>query len=346
MDTIMQAMRFPEPGCAKIVEVPVPAVGAGEVLVRVRAAGICASDVAAFQGKHNVRRPPVITGHELAGEVAAVGSAATGWAIGDRVAVEPHIGCGACAYCRRGQYHECPEKRFVGVGNWIGAFAEYVVAAGCMCHRMPPDMTYEEGAALEPFCVGLHAVRRAQPQMGDRIAILGGGTIGLMTLLAAGLTGPDQVIVSEPSAAKRGVASTCGATATIDPRSQDVVEEIQRATDGLGADLVFVAVSVPEVLRQGLDACRRIGKLVIVASFFDETAINARQVQVRERTLIGTSMYTADDYRLAISLWKTGRLDLRPLLSERIGLSDAPAAVADLARGGRPDAVKIVIDFP
>jgi threonine dehydrogenase-like Zn-dependent dehydrogenase len=238
----MKAMFFPEPHRAEIVERPVPAPGRGEVLVRVRAAGICASDVAAFQGKHNVRRPPVITGHELAGEVAAVGPGATDWEVGDRVAVEPHMGCGVCAYCRRGQYHECPEKRFVGVGDWIGAFAEYVVAADCMCHRMPADMTYDEGATLEPFCVGLHAVRRAQPQMGDRIAILGGGTIGLMTLLAAGLTGPDQVIVSEPSAAKRGVASTCGATATIDPRSQDVVEEIQRVTDGLGADLVFVEI--------------------------------------------------------------------------------------------------------
>jgi L-iditol 2-dehydrogenase len=182
--------------------------------------------------------------------------------------------------------------------------------------------------------------------MGDRIAILGGGTIGLMTLLAAGFTGPAQIIVSEPSASKRAMASVCCANVTVDPRSQDVVAEVQRATNGLGADLVFVAVSVPEVLRQGLDACRRIGKLVVVASFFDETAINARQIQVRERTIIGTSMYTGEDYRLAISLWNAGRLDLRPLISDRIGLSDAPAAIADLARGSRPDAVKIVIGFP
>jgi L-iditol 2-dehydrogenase len=342
----MKAMFFPEPHRAEIVERSVPIPGRGEVLVRVRAAGICASDVAAFQGKHNVRRPPVITGHELAGEIAEVGPGATGWAVGERVAVEPHLGCGACAYCRRGQYHECPEKRFVGVGDWIGAFAEYVVAAGGMCHRMPANMPYDEGAALEPFCVGLHAVRRAQPQMGEQIAILGGGTIGLMTLLAAGLTGPNQILLSEPSAVKRSLASRCGAGVTIDPRSQDVVEEIRRATDGLGADLVFVAVSAPEVLRQGLEACRRIGKLVIVASFFDETAVNARQIQVRERTILGTSMYTAEDYRLAISLWGAGRVDLRPLISDRIGLAEAPAAVAELARNRRPDAVKIVIEFP
>jgi threonine dehydrogenase-like Zn-dependent dehydrogenase len=114
----------------------------------------------------------------------------------------------------------------------------------------------------------------------------------------------------------------------------------------LGADVVFVAVSVPEVLRQGLEVCRRIGKLVIVASFFDETAINARQIQVRERTIVGTSMYTADDYRLAIRLWQAGRLDLHPLLTERIELMDAPVAIAALARNDKPDNIKTIIGFP
>lgn len=340
----MRAMKFPETGRAEIVEVPVPVPGAGEILVRVHSAGICASDVAAFQGKHNVRRPPVITGHELAGEVAAIGPGVIAWAVGDRVAVEPHLGCGACVYCGRGQYHECPQKQFVGVGDWIGAFAEYVVAADRMCHRMPSDMTYDEGAALEPFCVGLHAARRAQLSLGDRVAVLGGGTIGLMTLMAARLMGPECTVLSEPSATKRMVAATWGAV-TIDPRTQDVVQEIQRTTDGLGADVVFVAVSIPEVLRQGLETCRRIGKLVIVASFFDDTGLNARQVQVRERTVIGTSMYTADDYRLAIRLWQAGRLDLRSLLTDRISLADAPAMVADLAKGKRPDAIKVIIRF-
>ena len=341
----MKAMFFPEPYRAEIVERPVPVPGCGEVLLRVRAAGICASDVAAFQGKHNVRRPPVITGHELAGEIVAVGPGATDWAVGDRVAVEPHMGCGTCAYCRRGQYHECPEKRFIGVDDWIGAFAEYVVAAGCMCHWMPADMPYDEGAALEPFCVGLHAARRAHVQVGDRIAVLGGGTIGLMTLLAARLAGPECFFLSEPSAAKRAVASAWGAV-TIDPRAQDVIREIQDATEGLGADVVFVAVSVPEVLRQGLEACRRIGTLVIVASFYEEAAVNARQIQVRERTIVGTSMYTAEDYRLAIRLWQAGRLDLCPLLTERIDLMDAPAVIAALARNDKPDNIKTIIGFP
>ena len=125
-----------------------------------------------------------------------------------------------------------------------------------------------------------------------------------MTPLAARLAGPERLLLSEPSAAKRAVASAWGAV-PIDPRAQDVIREIQDATEGLGADVVFVAVSVPEVLRQGLEACRRIGTLVIVASLMTRPG-RARQIQVRERTIVGTSMYTGDDYRLAIRLWQAG----------------------------------------
>src|SRR5512138_400172 len=232
----MHAMRFPEAGRAEIVEVPVPAPSPGEVLIRVRAAGICASDVEAFKGAHDVRRPPVITGHELAGEVVALGRGVEAGRLGERVAVEPHVGCGVCAYCRRGDHHVCLEKRYLGVGAWTGAFAEYVVATDSMCHRMPAGMSYEEGAALEPFCVGLHATRLAGLRVGARVAILGAGTIGLMTLLAARLAGPARVIVSEPSEAKRKLALACGADSALDPACQDVPGEIRSATAGLGAD--------------------------------------------------------------------------------------------------------------
>lgn len=345
MTTSMKAMKFPEAGRAEIVEVPVPAPGPGEVLIRARAAGICYSDIEAFKGAHSFRCPPVITGHELAGEVTALGPGVVSRRIGDRVAVEPHAGCGTCAYCRQGQYHTCPQKRLIGVGDWIGAFAEFVVATESMCHAIPDDMSFPEAAALEPFCVGLHAVRRAQPKLGERVAILGAGTIGLMTLLAARTAGPARIMVSEPSAAKREIARACGADSVLDPRTEDVVAEIRHATDEMGADLVFVAVSVPEALRQGVEACRRVGRLVIVASFFDGTAIEARHIQLRERTVIGTCMYTGDDYRVAIELWRAGRLDLRPLLTEFIALADAPATVAALAAHAKPDSIKTTILF-
>jgi len=341
----VRAMRFPVAGRAEIVEIPRPVPAEGEVLVAVRAAGICHSDVAAYQGKHNFRCPPVITGHELAGDIVEVGPAVAGVRQGDRVAVEPHVGCGRCVYCRRGAYHECPGKRFVGVGDWIGAFAEYTLATEAMCHAMPDGMTYEEGAALEPCCVGLHAVRLARIQMGERVAILGAGAIGMMTLLAARLAAPGQIIVSEPSATKREMALQLGADIAIDPAGQDPLEAVRAGTDGHGADVVFICVARDEALAQAVEATRRIGRLVIIASFFQGGPLAARAIQSRERTVIGSSMYTADDYRLAIRLWRKGLLPLSTLISERISLAQAPDAVAAFARNAKPDVVKTIIRF-
>jgi len=342
----MRAMKFPEAGKAEIIEVPVPTPGPGEVLVQVRAAGICASDVAAFKGTHNFRRPPVITGHELAGEIVTLGPDVAGRRVGDRVALEPHVGCGHCDYCRQDNYHECPEKRFVGVGDWIGAFAEYVVATESMCHPIPVTMPFEEAAMLEPFCVGLHAVRRADLRMGETVAILGVGTIGMMTLLAARCSGPGWIIVTDPSAAKRDLARRCGADVALDPMREDPAAAILEATRDLGVDVVFVAAAAPGVLEQAVNVCRRMGRLVIIASFFTGGGVEAKLVQQREQTVLGTSMYTGTDYRLAIRLWEQGRLAQFPtLVSERIRLNQAPEVVAALAAGKLPDDIKTIIRF-
>ncbi|MBS1117630.1 MAG: sorbitol dehydrogenase [candidate division NC10 bacterium] len=342
----MKAMKFPEAGKAEIVEVPVPTPGPGEVLVRVRATGICASDVAAFKGTHNFRRPPVITGHELAGEIVTLGQDVTGLRVGDRVALEPHVGCGHCDYCRQDNYHECPEKRFVGVGEWIGAFAEYVVATDSMCHTIPGRMPFDEAAMLEPFCVGLHAVRRADLRMGETVAILGVGTIGMMTLLAARCGGPGWTVVTDPSAAKRELAIRCGADVALDPAREDAAAAILKATGGRGVDVVFVAAAAPGVLDQAVNVCRRMGRIVIIASFFSGGGVEAKLVQQREQTVLGTSMYTGVDYRLAIRLWEQGRLgQFHTLVSERIRLDHAPEAVVALAAGKRPDNIKTIIEF-
>ncbi|RPI11165.1 MAG: hypothetical protein EHM71_01620 [Zetaproteobacteria bacterium] len=342
----MKAVRFPEPRRAELVEVPVPRPKAGEVLIRVRAAGICASDIGAFLGKHDVRKPPVITGHELAGEIVEVGPGSAARRVGERVAVEPHVGCGECWYCRQGHYHECPRKRFIGVGEWTGAFAEYVVATEGMCHPMPAHMSFDEGATLEPFCVGLHAVRRSGLRMGESVAVLGVGTIGMMTLLAARCASPGWVGVSDPSAFKRKTSMRCGANLAVDPVVQDPVTTFQEATDGLGVEVVFVAVPSNEVVRQAVRLCRRMGRLVVIASFFEGGILEIRQIQVRERTVIGTSMYTGEDYRLAMRLWERDALGgLESLITERIALEEAPAVVAELAQGHRPDTIKTIIQF-
>jgi L-iditol 2-dehydrogenase len=282
----------------------------------------------------------------LAGEIVALGPNVAECRVGDRVALEPQVGCGHCVYCREDNYHECPEKRFVGVGEWIGAFAEYVVGTESMCHPIPQQMPFEEAAMLEPFCVGLHAVRRADLRSSETVAILGVGTIGMMTLIAACCSGPGWTVVTDPSAAKRDLALRCGADRALDPTRDDPVAAILESTGGMGADVVFVAAAASGVLEQAVNVCRRMGRLVIIASFFTGGGVEARSVQQREQTVLGTSMYTRTDYRLAIHLWEQGRLAQFPsLVSERIGLDQAPEMLSALAAGKRPDDIKTIIRF-
>lgn len=332
-------------GEALIVDAPIPAIAETQALIKVKAAGVCHSDILAFQGRHPYRVPPVITGHEAAGEVVAVGRAVTRVKPGDRVVIEPHIGCGSCWFCKRNEYHICPNKRLIGVGAWVGVFAEYVMAEEPMCFRMPDGMSWEEGAAVEPFAVGLHAVACAEIAPGATAAVLGCGTIGMTVLLALKLRGAGTVLATDVSAAKRELAVRLGAAAAFDPAAADPVRAVLDRTGGLGVDAVFVNVAVPKVLEQALQMCRRRGTVIDVAVFPGETPVALWLVQNFERRLVGTAMYTGKDYDTALREYAQGRLHLNPLISQRVSLRDSPAVIRRLARGDMPDDVKTIITF-
>jgi len=289
--------------------------------------------------------PPVITGHELAGEVVSIGKEVKHVRVGDRVAVEPHVGCGKCWFCKHGQYNLCSDKRLIGVGAWIGAFAEYVVAEEGMCFKIPSFVSWEEGATVEPFAVGYHAVHVSGMNIGHTVAILGCGTIGMMTLLASRIGGAISILATEPSEKKRKIAADIGADIVINPLQTDPVETALSTTKGKGIDTVFVTVSGTQVLKQALLMCRRGGTVVVVAVFPDETPVELWQVQNYERKLVGTNMYTSDDYEAVIQLLESGTLRLAPLISNRVPLMYAPETIKALADGERPDDIKTIISF-
>jgi len=180
--------------------------------------GICYSDVSAFNGTHAFRKPPFIAGHEFSGIIVEAGEEVSKFKIGDRVIIEPRIGCGDCFFCRHGHYNECENERFLGTREWNGAFSEFVIVEEPMCYHMSPKMSFEEGAILEPYCVGLHAVRRAKVRIGDNLAILGCGTIGLTTLMSAKLSGANNILVTDISNKKREMAIKKGADITVNPK--------------------------------------------------------------------------------------------------------------------------------
>ena len=341
----IKALQFPKIGAAQVIDVPVPKVSGNQVLIKVGAAGVCYSDIMAFKGLHPYRVPPVITGHEAAGEVVSTGDLVKRVKIGDRVAVEPHAGCGACWHCRHGQYNLCADKRLIGVGSWMGAFSEFMVAEEDMCFQIPSSISDEEGATIEPFAVGFHAVRVSGMNIGQTAAILGCGTIGMMTLLSSRIGGAVNVLVSEPSAEKRRMAQALGADRTINPLETDPVAAAFDMSGGKGIDTVFVTVSGTQVLKQALLMCRRGGTVVVVAVFPGETPVELWQIQNYERKMIGTNMYTADDYIAAIELYKAGKVDLKPLITNRVPIEESPAAIRALADGERPDDIKTVFLF-
>ena len=342
----MQAIEFSEIGKAHIVEVQKPEPSAGQVRVRVKNAGICHSDIMAFNGQHPYRVPPVITGHEAAGEVDAVGERVSSLAVGNQVAIEPHAGCGQCDVCRRGHYNVCTNKKLIGVGSWIGAFAEYVVADESMCHRMPEGMDYETGALLEPYCVGLHAADLADIKKGDGVAILGCGTIGMMTLMAVMQHNLETVIISELSAAKRKLALSLGANDTVNSAETDPVSYVKDRTNEYGADIVFVTAPNKQVINQALRMTRRKGKVVLVATLTGDTEITTGEIQMHERMIMGSAMYIRTDYEKAMHQWRQGRLDgLKKLISRRIGLQEAPHLIAEMAGGKRGEDIKNMICF-
>lgn len=342
----MLAIEFSKIHEAQIVEVTKPEPAAGQVLVKVKNAGICHSDIMAYNGQHPYRVPPVITGHEAAGEVVTVGTGITALAVGDRVAIEPHAGCGNCDGCQRGFYHICSNKKLIGVGSWIGVFAEFVIADESMCHKMPTEMDYETGALLEPYCVGLHAANLAEITENDSVAILGCGTIGMMTLLAARQFDPKNIIISDLSETKRELALSKGASHAVDPKETDPVTFVSDHTDGRGADVVCITAPNKQVINQALRMTRRKGKVVLIATLPGDTEITTGEIQMHERMIMGSAMYNNHDYETAIKQWQQGKLDdLKHFISRRIELPEAPQLISEMAEGKGGEAIKNMICF-
>lgn len=252
------------PGLVELRQVPTPAPGPGEVLIRVRAAAICGTDLHIFHDTHPYW-PPMILGHEFAGEVAAVGEGATGWAVGDRVVSETSTGsCGVCTLCRNGERQICASKRAPGIGR-DGAFADYLVMPAGLLHRVPSGLSLEEAALAEPTAVSVHAVvERAGVRPGDRVVVLGPGPIGLLCLQVARAAGAGLVVVSGTARSARvrlPLARALGADHTVNVAEEDLAARVAALTDGAGADVVIETSGAPEAIALMPKLARRLGRL-------------------------------------------------------------------------------------
>ncbi len=335
----MKAAVLTAPHELAIAEHQVPEVGEKGVLIRVRATGVCGSDLHTYRGRHPFRKPPVVLGHEAAGEVIQVGPAASGVRVGDRVTVEPQESCGRCNLCQSGEYNLCPEKRVPGTRGWVGSFAEYFWAPADRVYPIPDGLDWDVAALAEPLAVGLHAARVAQVGPGDRVAILGAGSIGLSALLAARLLGADRVAATDIAPRKLALVEALGG-APVDARS-DPVSGAVRAL-GCQADAVVVTAEYPGMLTDAVRIVAPRGRVSVVSLFEDAARWDPNPLVIGERYLCGSMVYTRTDYDAVLSALAQGSMRPQTLITHRLPLEEAPRALAMLDQGeGGP--VKIML---
>jgi len=340
----MKALVYRGPRSLALEEVARPAPAEREVLVRVAATGICGSDVHGYLGLTGRRIPPLIMGHEFCGTVEELGRGVEGVRAGDRVVVEPVISCGACSFCRQGLTNLCPGRRFFGVMEFNGSMAELVAVPARLLHRMPQGMSPAMGAMVEPVGVAHRAVSRVGGLIaGSTVLVVGAGTIGLLILALTKLHRPRRVLVSDLNERRLALASSLGADVTLHPSRGSAVEAVREHTDGQGADVSFEAVGASATVEQALACLRPRGTCVWVGNSQKEIRLDMQSAVTRELGVLGSYIYTSEQFREAIGLLERREIDVEPIISCRAPLDRGPELFAALSEPNT-DLVKVVLE--
>ena len=335
----MRAGVYRGPGRVATEYVPVPEIADGEVLIQVAACGICGTDLKKIQ--HGFIAPPQIFGHEVAGAIAAVGRGVHRWREGDRVVSFHHVPCGACFYCDRGLFSQCPAYKKVGLTAGFepngGGFAEYVRAMPWIVERgmieIPADVSFEEATFVEPVNTCLKAVEKARVEAGETVVVIGQGPVGMLLMLLARRAGA-RVFTTDPMAERRAVSERLGAAATFDPLACSVAEEVRKHTAGRGADAVLVAVPLPAAVSEALAIARPGGRVLLFAQNDPHMKIEfaAADIGVEEKEILGSYSAALDRQEESANLVFSRALPVSALITHRFSLEEFGAALSLAAR--------------
>jgi L-iditol 2-dehydrogenase len=337
----------------RVETVPVPAIGPGELLVKIATCGICGTDLKKIHmGSHSA---PRIFGHEMTGHIVQVGAGVSNYAIGERVMVFHHVPCGECYYCRKGTPAQCPLYKKTGVTAGFepsgGGFAEYIrvfdfVVANRGVVRIPDDVPFEQAAFIEPLNTVFKGVKLLNLASDDTLLVIGQGPIGLMHAALARRTGA-RVLTSDMFPERHAIAARFGLTEPIYAATENVVEKVFAATEGRGADAVVLAVGGNALIKTAMDAARPGGRVMLFAQTqHGEATIDPAAVCVDEKTLLGSysSSFSILDEATGIVFGEYRKgFDLTQLISHRFQLEQAVEAI-EIASHPQPDSMKIMIE--
>ncbi|HEX3940462.1 MAG TPA: galactitol-1-phosphate 5-dehydrogenase [Acidobacteriaceae bacterium] len=341
----MKALLLSEYKHLVLADLPVPSIEADEVLVRVAACGICGSDVHGYDGSTGRRIPPIVMGHEAAGVVEAVGSKASGLAVGDRVTFDSTISCGECGFCTAGEINLCDHRQVMGVScaefRRAGAFAEFVAVPARVVYRLPDELSFPEAAMLEAVSVALHAVRLSGIQAGETGLVIGAGMIGLLTLQAARAAGLSRVLVADVDRSRLELAKDCGADETLLLSGDALTAEVCRRTEEKGVDLALEAVGTDATVSAAIGSVRRGGRVTLIGNVSPEVTLPLQKVVTRQLRLQG-SCASSGEYPEAMEMIAKGQIRVAPLISAVAPLREGPRWFSRLyAR--EPNLMKVVL---
>lgn len=337
----MKAVVWTGPRAMAIQEVDRPEPGDGELLIKVEAVGICGSELSGFLGENSLRVPPLIMGHEFAGEVAAIGSGAAGHRLGERVTVNPLLTCGTCSFCQMGLESLCATRQLIGVHR-SGAFAEYVVVPAANCVPIPDGMSAVTGSLAEPLACGVRAARLGGIRQGSRVAVVGAGAIGLMCIAAVRQLGGSALMSVEVNPGRLATAAHWGAERLCDARTQEPAALIKEQTGGMGADVVIDAVGSSITRRTAVSMARPGGTVVLVGLHEAESPFAANHIIRSEIKVTGSFAYTGEDFAQAVAMLAAGDLPISGDWLETRELEACAAAFTQLV-DDPPAAAKITL---
>ncbi len=324
----MQALILDAPKQLRLVEFPEPEVGAQDVLIQVKACGICGSDVHGYDGSTGRRIPPLVMGHEAAGEVVKVGPAVRSFKPGDRVTFDSTISCRACQFCLRGEVNLCDSRQVLGVScvdyRRHGAFADFVAVPEHIVYTLPASFPYERAALIEAVSIGMHSVKISGIAPGSAAVVIGAGMIGLLTIQILRYLACSPVLAVDVDEERLSLARQLGAEHTFLGTDNDIAERLKRITNGQGPDYAFEAVGSQSSVVTAIESVRRGGTVTLIGNLASKVEIPLQTVVTRQLRLLG-SCASAGEYRECIDLMEKGAVNVDCLISAVAPLRDGPA---------------------
>ena len=338
----MKAIQVLKPGKIEIIEKEIPKIkNSDDVLVKIKAAGICGSDIHIYHGTSPVASYPRIVGHEMVGEVTEIGEKVTGVKLGDKVVIEPMIGCGECYACKSGRPNACATLKVRGC-HVDGGFQEYFVAPEKAVFKFKNEISWENAAMIEPYTIAAQITWRADIKKDDFVFIMGAGPIGLCVLEMAKLKG-GKCIISDFNEKRLGVAKELGADYILNPSKCDPLEEVRKITNGMGSNVTIDAVCLPKTFEQAVEITSVAGRVMCLGFTKEVSDIAQLGITLKELDIRG-SRHQTFKFKEVVELFNENKLNPEKLISNVIDYKEVSKAL-DLIENKPEDICKIVLKF-